>query len=192
MGAIVMKKDTSEIFGETIADSSNTVLSSDSTKLTTERRDLTELQKQAIIADRVAGLTVRAIAKKYGKSSVTIWRICKPLKELAGSALSESWRTEAQKLAQSAVNAGLSSKKDPYKQGSLGIATLKGLGLLETDQVSLNVQSLVTNVPPALASMLSTDTSALDWPGKNQGDVDLDADTDAGAVEVDTDTDASD
>jgi len=109
---------------------------------------LTEKEKTAIIAERLSGVPVAAIAAKYGCERTTVWRICNQAQQTQ-KAVTRDWRENQVKLAVSAVNAGLKCPDDPYKRGNLGATVLKGLGVYAQDNsVNVNVANWLGSRPP--------------------------------------------
>lgn len=106
----------------------------------------TDAERREIVAKRLAGVTVKDIAKQHDISEVTVWRICKPLKDTA-DAVAAGWRQEQTQLAVKSVNRALSDRSDVYKSATIGVQALKGLGVYAPDQQQMNVVQLVNQVP---------------------------------------------
>jgi AcrR family transcriptional regulator len=111
-----------------------------------------EAERQAIIAERLAGVSVNDIAKRYGINPATVWRICKKTQETAAK-LADDWRSKMRHKAIRGVNAGLDATDDPYKRAGIGVQVLKGLGDFRGD-TDLNVVTLVSSSPAGLERVI--------------------------------------
>ena len=122
-------------------------------RATPEPYYLTAAEKTAIIAERMAGVKVADIAKRYKCNEVTVWRICKTMQE-ASKAVAREWREEQTELAIQAVNAGLVHPEDPYKRATIGVQALKGLGVYAADSANVSVTTLVSNAPAEVSAIV--------------------------------------
>jgi len=108
--------------------------------------------RQAIFADRSAGLTVRQVAEKYGVHPNIVVSVCKkfakedPRTELAQGLLS-GCRDRLEVKAVLAVENGLDCTENPYRRGNLGVSVLKGLGVFNDDGVHVHMNQLINSVP---------------------------------------------
>src|SRR5262249_22669217 len=88
--------------------------------------------QMAIIADRSAGMSCTAIAEKYGVDKATVSRVCKKFRqEVPQAEMSidlENWKQQLREKAIAAIDRALDAVFDPYKQGSIAVQVLKGLG----------------------------------------------------------------
>jgi hypothetical protein len=114
--------------------------------------------QKAVLADRVAGLTVAEIGEKYGIHQNTVSRICnKFIKEHPESELAkgivDGWRDRMAVKAVQAVEGALDDDTDSYKAGNLGATVLRGLGHLEPDQKS-QIAIMWANAPQDLRDEL--------------------------------------
>ena len=118
-----------------------------------------EPTKRLIIADWMLSQSIQKTADKFGAHRNTVTALVKSVRDAdtSTSILSKTWRETVKADAETAVTRGLNATDDPYKAGNLGIKTLVGLGALNGDShISVNIQSLVTNVPDSLAKLLDS------------------------------------
>ena len=102
--------------------------------------------RMAMVADRISGMPITAIAEKYGVNPSTVSRTCKRFREDAPESewakTAGDYRQDFKVKAVRAVEAGLDDDRDSYKRGNLGVKVMTGLGEFSTshhDQVDIQV-----------------------------------------------------
>ena len=111
--------------------------------------------KLDILKLRASGLSAPDIAKRLGRSKTTIMYHLNQLNRAKRPAQDEFDATVARNTLRikgyKAVEAGLDCDEDAYKRGSLGVATLKGLGDFAADNPSTSINvfyQAIQQLPP--------------------------------------------
>ena len=103
--------------------------------------------KLAIASDLTTGIPLAKIADKFGTSIRSISRVRQQLAQSqVPSELVQDWRNTGNAKAIKRVFSALDSTKDVYKGGTLGIAWLKGTGLLLPDNTT-QINNLYASTP---------------------------------------------
>jgi hypothetical protein len=112
-----------------------------------------DITKQAIVADRIAGVPTQDVARKYNVHINTVCRLVREFKAKAPQTewaqSFEGWRDRMADKAVTAVEDALEHRGDVYKAGNLGATVLKGLGHLAPDNVN-QVAILLRDMPPEM------------------------------------------
>lgn len=117
-----------------------------------------ESVRNAIVAGRLAGLSVTHLAKRYEVHPATVHRLCKTLRQAAQETI-QDWRTEQITLAVTSVNRALRDPKDVYKSAAIGVQALKGHGVYQPDtSVQFNIAQRLDQLPSAAQQLLETTT----------------------------------
>jgi predicted transcriptional regulator len=128
--------------------------------ITMERKALIE----NVLADRLRGMSLRTVALKHGVSMRTVSAYTaksranqadtnnveqsRPKSDTVKSIVAD-YRPRLAELAVKAVENGLSSNRDEYRQADIGLRTLQGLGELNKDQQGSSTLALVLGGLPA-------------------------------------------
>lgn len=121
---------------------------------TTDYRSVLPATRRAIIVERTQGVQYKIIALRYGVSESTVKTIWRRFIESTsdvrrlGDENPDIFRSRVRTKAANAIEAGLDCSRDPYRQGSLGVAVMKGIGEFKSDEGNVKVNVLVNNVPP--------------------------------------------
>lgn len=96
--------------------------------------------KNAIIADRLAGLPNEIVGRKYGLHPVSVSRMFGQFKKLTAPKseihqTTENWRDRLKQKSIAAIDAGLDPNPDKYKAGNLGVSVMKGIGEFAGEQM---------------------------------------------------------
>ena len=118
---------------------------------------VSDQERAKIIAQRMSGVPVKDIAKAFDISDVTVWRICRPVKQEA-KMLATHWREEQTELAVKSVNHALKDRTDSYKSAGIGVQVLKGLGVYSPD-TQANIVTMINNVPRGLEDEFSLEAT---------------------------------
>src|SRR2546428_7533175 len=96
-------------------------------------RRLTQQEKRAIIADRLAGLSNREIAGKFGRGlhPQTVSKLFSQFRRETPDAevskgVAPNYRTRLKEKGIVAIEAGLDDPKDSYKRAGVGVKVLHG------------------------------------------------------------------
>lgn len=134
------------------------------------QRRLSEPEKQSIIAQVALGKSQTQAALDFGVHRNTVWALCQPVKDLPGSPLDKTWRTrmtdELPALAVNAMQASMEDREDVHRAASTGIALLKGIGALASDNATTLTVSVfagsVANLPADWQERYVTSVDAID------------------------------
>jgi hypothetical protein len=115
---------------------------------------LPALQKQGIVADHVAGMSNKQLAAKWQRHPATISRVINELRKAQPQSLGtvrsiQDIRASLTGPATTAVHRALTDASDPYKSGNIGVAVLKGVGVLQDTQ-STSTHALIMATPAAM------------------------------------------
>ncbi len=119
-------------------------------------RRLDTATKNAIIADRLAGIPGEMVARKYAVHEASVARIMMQLKKLT-DVKSEVHHTTADYRARlkaksiAAIESGLDPDPDKYKAGNLGVQVMKGIGEFQGDQPAAGGITVNICIPSTLA-----------------------------------------
>lgn len=109
---------------------------------------------EAIIAEMMMGASSKAVSRNYTVSDARvrqIWGEFRKSRERAVALLGPDSPNVLDKRlkpkAFSAVEAGLDATEDPYKRAHVGIAVLKGMGILQSDQANVNINQFIQSIP---------------------------------------------
>ncbi len=103
-------------------------------------RRLSEPQKYAIVSAVSLGETQQSVAKRFKVNPNTVCSLVKSVKQIAQSPLSPSWRArladEIPRDSVDAIHASVLDREDVHKAATTGIAILKGIGVLASENSS--------------------------------------------------------
>ncbi len=101
---------------------------------------LSEAQKYAIVAAVTTGETQQSVAKRFKVNPNTVCTLVKSVKQISQGPLSPTWRTRlAEQIpadSVDAIHASVLDREDVHKAASTGIAILKGIGVLASENSS--------------------------------------------------------
>jgi hypothetical protein len=120
-----------------------------------KRRILTEQERQAIVADRLMNLDNETIARKFNVTPVHVSRLFGAFRRThPDAAVNEGlsgYRERLKRKSVVAVERALDDGTDPYKSAGVGVATLKGIGEWQGDQLSVGGVQVTISIPATLA-----------------------------------------
>lgn len=109
--------------------------------------------KRSIIVEKTQGTANKLIALRYSVSEASVSKIWRTFIESTsdvrrlGDENPDVFRHRVRSKAANAIENGLDCDRDPYRQGALGVAVMKGIGEFKTDEGNVKVNVLVNNVP---------------------------------------------
>ncbi len=110
--------------------------------------------RRAIIIEKANGDSDEIIALRYDCSVSSVKKVWREWVAASvdvrrlGDENPEIFKTKIRRKAVHAIENGLDCDRDPYRQGSLGVAVMKGIGeFKETNDVNIKAAVLVGSVP---------------------------------------------
>jgi transposase-like protein len=123
------------------------------------RPRLDEATRRAIIARVVETDSISGTAKEFGLHTNTVSRLWASVKKVRNTG-HEGWREKlANELPSQAVDAielSVKDRIDIHKAAATGMGLLKGLGHLQGEGVSVNIQQVIGSIPEEWRSEMIT------------------------------------